>query len=108
MYLKVDIGIMPLENTPWELGKCSYKLIQYMGCGIPVVASSIGMNKEVVEDGSNGFLVENEAEWIEKISVLLNDPLLRKTFGKKGRLKVEQEFSIQNRVSQVQSILTYE
>ena len=103
-----DIGIMPLENTPWELGKCSYKLIQYMGCGIPVVASSIGMNNQVVEDGSNGFLVENEAEWIEKISVLLNDPLLRKTFGKKGRLKVEQEFSIQNRVSQVQSILTYE
>ena len=100
-----DIGIMPLENTAWELGKCAYKLIQYMGCSLPVVASSIGMNKEVVDDGSNGYLVDNEKEWIEKLRILLNDSNLRKQFGKNGRRKVEQEYTLQNNVQKLISIL---
>src|SRR5690606_8740055 len=53
---KFDIGIMPLSDTPWEKGKCSYKLIQYMACGLPVIASPIGMNKEVIKEQENGFL----------------------------------------------------
>ena len=100
-----DIGIMPLENSPWELGKCAYKLIQYMGCSLPVVASSIGMNKEVVDDGSNGYLVDNEKEWIEKLRILLNDSNLRKQFGKNGRRKVEQEYTLQNNVQKLISLL---
>ena len=52
-----DIGIMPLEDSPWECGKCGYKLIQYMACGLPVVASPVGVNRQIVEHGANGFLV---------------------------------------------------
>ena len=97
----LDIGIMPLENTPWELGKCAYKLIQYMGCGLPVVASSIGMNKEVIDHGINGFLIETDNDWIEKLSILIQDSNLRKQFGEAGRKKIEQEFSLQNTIQRL-------
>ncbi|GEC79208.1 glycosyltransferase family 4 protein [Flavobacterium aquatile] len=102
---KMDIGIMPLENTPWELGKCSYKLIQYMGVGLPVVASSIGMNKEVIEHGINGFLVNNDQEWIDKLSILISDSTLRKHFGVYGRQKVEREYSLNNNIKKLIPIL---
>lgn len=105
MIANMDIGIMPLENTPWELGKCAYKLIQYMGCGLPVIASSIGMNNEVVEDGVNGFLVENDAQWIDKLTILLKNAQLRKQFGTHGREKVEKDYSLQNNIQKLIPLL---
>lgn len=92
---KFDIGIMPLDNTPWELGKCSYKLIQYMGCGIPVVASPVGMNNEVVEDTINGFLASSAKEWQQAIEQLIMDESLRKKMGYAGRKKVESMYNLQ-------------
>lgn len=103
-----DIGIMPLENTPWELGKCSYKLIQYMGCGIPVVASAIGMNKEVVDEGINGFLVRAEYQWFDKLTQLIADSELRQELGKQGRIRVESAYSIQNKHAVLLSVLANE
>ena len=103
-----DIGIMPLENTPWELGKCAYKLIQYMGCGIPVIASSVGMNNEVVDEGINGFLVETEEQWLDKLSLLIEDSTLRASLGKKGRIKVESQFSLQKNCEIVVALLANE
>lgn len=88
-----DIGIMPLENSPWELGKCAYKLIQYMGCALPVVASAVGMNNEVVDNGKNGFLVTTKQEWLEKLSLLIENEILRKQFGKQGRIDIETKYS---------------
>ena len=102
---KFDIGVMPLENTPWELGKCSYKLIQYMGCGLPVVASAIGMNKEVIQEGKNGFLVEGENAWIEKLSSLINDAELRIAMGNAGRETVMEKYNLQNNISILASVL---
>jgi glycosyltransferase involved in cell wall biosynthesis len=105
---KFDIGIMPLENTPWELGKCSYKLIQYMGCGVPVVASAVGMNNEVVVEGINGFLVQTEEQWLERLTQLIEDEALRESMGKKGRIKVESEYSIQKKQAILLAILANE
>ena len=102
---KFDIGIMPLENTPWELGKCSYKLIQYMGCGVPVLASAVGMNKEVVKEGENGFLVTTHDQWLEKLIVLIQNQELRKQLGKKGRAIVEEHYSIQSKITSLITIL---
>ena len=100
-----DIGIMPLDYSPWELGKCSYKLIQYMGCGIPVVASPVGMNKEVVEDGINGYLAKNDIEWKEQLVKLIQNPSLRESFGKNGRVKVEENYSLEVNYPKLLSIL---
>ena len=89
----LDVGIMPLTDGPFERGKCGYKLIQYMGCGLPVVASPVGVNKEIVEHGVTGFLAETEAEWFNALRTLIKDAALRERMGRAGRLKVEREFS---------------
>lgn len=91
----VDIGIMPLSDTPWARGKCGYKLIQYMACGLPVIASPVGVNAEIVEHGVNGFLVTTEAEWREALGLLLRDPELRGRMGRAGRRTVEERYSLQ-------------
>jgi glycosyltransferase involved in cell wall biosynthesis len=90
-----DIGIMPLVDEPFERGKCGYKLIQYMACGLPVVASPVGVNRQLVEHGVNGFLAETADQWEQALQTLLADGNLRQRMGKAGRLKVEQQFCIQ-------------
>ena len=91
----MDIGLMPLPDTPFNRGKCGYKLIQYMACGLPVIASPVGVNREIVEPGVNGFLAETEDEWHNALTTLARDPELRRRMGEAGRLKVEKTFSLQ-------------
>lgn len=91
----MDIGIMPLPDTPWARGKCGYKLIQYMACGLPVIASPVGVNTEIVEHGVNGFLADSEAEWKTALDTLLGDLALRQGMGAAGRRKVEEHYSLQ-------------
>lgn len=90
-----DIGIMPLYDSPWERGKCGYKLIQYMACGLPVVASPVGINSEIVEQGLNGFLANADAEWVAALEQLLVQPQLRSRMGGAGRGRVENEYCLQ-------------
>lgn len=92
---QMSIGIMPLDDTPWARGKCGYKLIQYMACGIPVIASPVGVNADIVEHGVNGFLAATEAEWHEAIATLLHDPDLRQRMGSAGRKKAEEHYALQ-------------
>lgn len=92
---RMDIGLMPLIDTPWARGKCGYKLIQYMACGLPVVASPVGVNAEIVEHGVNGFLATTERDWREALSILLSSPHLRQQMGAAGRRKVEARYSLQ-------------
>ena len=91
---EMDIGVMPLSDTPWARGKCGYKLIQYMACGLPVIASPVGVNAEIVEHGVNGFLAKTEAEWAEALRILLHDPVLRARMGVEGRRKIQQDYSL--------------
>lgn len=80
-----DIGIMPLPDDEWSRGKGGYKLLQYMAVGIPCVASPVGVNKELIKDGENGFLATTEEQWYEKLSLLIENPELRKQMGMRGR-----------------------
>lgn len=91
-----DIGIMPLTDGPFERGKCGYKLIQYMACGLPVVASPVGANLEIVDHGVNGFLARTPEEWHIALSALASDAGLRARMGAAGRKRVEQTYSIQS------------
>jgi glycosyltransferase involved in cell wall biosynthesis len=90
----MDIGVMPLPDDIWALGKCGYKLIQYMACALPVVASPVGVNSEIVSPGENGFLATGEAEWRDSLLRLIDDPGLRRTFGAAGRRRIEQSYSL--------------
>lgn len=93
--MDMDIGIMPLRDSPWERGKCGFKLIQYMACGLPVVASPVGVNRKIVQHGANGFLAESNEEWREALKILAGDPLLRQVMGEMGRERVKSDFSLQ-------------
>ncbi|MFZ3065097.1 MAG: glycosyltransferase family 4 protein [Nitrospirota bacterium] len=88
------IGIMPLMDDEWSRGKCGLKILQYMAAGIPAVGSPVGVNKEIIQDGKNGFLASTEDEWYEKLLSLCEDPELRRRMGNAGRKTVEDKYSI--------------
>ncbi len=92
---RFDVGVMPLEDSPWARGKCGYKLIQYMAVGCPVVASPVGVNTTLVRDGENGFLALDEAGWGAALQRLADDKALRIRLGKAGRQRVEEHYSLQ-------------
>lgn len=100
-----QIGIMPLIDSAWERGKCGYKLIQYMACGLPVIASNVGVNQEIVKDGENGFLVSTPNEWFGALGRLLQDQNLRMQMGSIGRQRVVNEFCIQQTGPQLAELL---
>jgi glycosyltransferase involved in cell wall biosynthesis len=89
-----DVGIMPLPDEPFTRGKCGYKLIQYMAAGLPVVASPVGINTDIVEQGKTGFLASSKEEWVQALVTLDQDAGMRSDMGKAGRQKVEKEYSL--------------
>ena len=89
-----DIGIMPIADDRWTRGKGGYKLLQYMSCGLPVVTSPVGINRRLVEDGSNGFLADDPEEWEERLAQLIEQPDLRREMGRRGRACVETTYAL--------------
>jgi glycosyltransferase involved in cell wall biosynthesis len=89
-----DVGIMPLPDEPWARGKCGLKLIQYMACGIPVVASPVGVNVELVKPGFNGFLARSTVDWVDSLETLKFDQELRRAMGVNGRARVKEKYCL--------------
>lgn len=100
-----DIGIMPMPDNEWTRGKCGFKAILYMNMGIPCICSPVGVNKEIITDGVNGFLADTEDEWINKLSLLIENPELRKRIGCAGRKIVEQKYSVKANLSKFLEVL---
>ena len=93
--VSAHIGIAPLPDNLYTRGKCALKVIQYMAAGLPVISSPTGVNKEIIEDGGNGFLVASDNEWITAIEKLAKDQNLRHRFGERGRTSSLENFSLQ-------------
>jgi glycosyltransferase involved in cell wall biosynthesis len=92
----LTIGLMPLEDDGYARYKCGLKLLQYMGVGMPSVASPIGVNSEIIQDGINGYLANTPSEWYDRIDQLIDDPSLRTRLGAQGRHTVETQYSLEN------------
>lgn len=90
-----DIGIMPLETDEWCRSKCGMKLLQYMAMEIPAVASPVGVNSDIIQEGENGFTASNTSEWIERLSQLIINQNLRLEIGKAARKTVVKNYSAQ-------------
>ncbi len=93
-FQSLDIGVYPLPDNEWAMAKTPFKTIQYMSVGVPTVASNVGGNREIIQDGVNGFLASSEEEWIEKLSLLIEKPELRQRLGIAGRKIVEEKYSL--------------
>ena len=89
-----DIGIMPLLDNDFERGKCGLKLLQYMAASLPVVASPVGENRYIVDQGGNGFLAADPGQWRESLRCLIVNSTLRERMGRQGRSKVERQYSL--------------
>lgn len=93
--LDFDVGIMPLPDSPWARGKCGFKLIQYMACGLPVIASPVGVNTEIVEHDVNGLLASTNEEWEAAFLNFYENRRLLPQMGASAREKVEKKYSLQ-------------
>lgn len=89
-----DVGVYPLTDDEWARGKCGFKAIQFMACSVPVVAAPVGVNRDIITDGANGFLASTTGEWVEKLARLLDEASLRAAFGRAGRDRIEREYSL--------------
>lgn len=91
-----DVGIMPLADTLWTWGKCGYKIIQYFASGVPVVASPVGLNVDIIRDGVNGLLAGTGEEWHVKLTTVLSSPGIAREMGERGRLEAESRYSVRS------------
>jgi len=92
--ISFDIGLMPLNDDLWSRGKCGLKIVQYLGVGLPVVCTPVGINSDIIQNGENGFWAATDQEWIDRLSILIQNPDLRFQMGLKGIEKVEKEYSL--------------
>lgn len=102
---RMDVGIMPLRDGPWERGKCGYKIIQYMACGLPVIASAVGANVDIVRHGEDGFLATGAAAWRDALERLIASSSLRTRMGQAGRARVESEYSLAAQAPRLANVL---
>jgi glycosyltransferase involved in cell wall biosynthesis len=89
-----DIGLMPLPDDEWAKGKCGLKGLSYMACAVPAIMTGVGVNKEIIQHGVNGFLVHSEDEWFDVLCNLIVDTSLRKGIGERGRQTVIEDYSV--------------
>ena len=88
------IGLMPLSDTEWAKGKCGFKALQYMALGIPTIASKVGVNKEIIQHGQNGYLAENLEEWAFCIRQILLEREAARLMAELGKRTVQQKYSV--------------
>ncbi len=101
---QMDVGVMPLEDDQWARGKCGFKALQYMALEIPALVSPVGVNKEIVDHGENGFICHTPEDWHDNIRVLMANRDAIKRFGKAGREKVIHHYSVSSNTNNYLSL----
>ena len=95
---------MPSPERPWERGKCGYKLIQYMACGLRVVASPVGVNAQLVERDRNGLLAVTPDDWYSALTLLHREPARGWRLGLAGRAKIREGYTTECAVARLVSL----
>lgn len=91
-----DVAVAPLPDDEWTRGKCGFKIIEYMAAGVPVVASPVGVQSEIIRSGENGLLANTPEEWVMNLRRLATDPILRERLGRAGRATVVAAYDLEN------------
>lgn len=103
---QLSIGIMPLTDSPWERGKCGYKILQYMASGVPSVASPVGVNNKIITNGTTGILATTVAEWFEAFKFIYENPKTAEIMGAAAVTRVKSNYSIDVVLPQIAQCLT--
>lgn len=90
---KIDIGLYPLIENDFNKYKCGFKALEYFALKLPVVSSNVAMNREIINNEINGYIVNNTQEWIEKLTVLINQKNKRMQFGLEGFNMINETFN---------------
>ena len=98
---------MPLNDTPWERGKCGFKLIQYMAAGRSVVASPVGANAQIVVEGQTGLLATSSDDWRSSLEALRQEPERRAKMGAMGRTRAEVHYSTESVAPKLAALLRH-
>ncbi|MEJ7785628.1 MAG: glycosyltransferase family 4 protein [Solirubrobacteraceae bacterium] len=102
---RMDIGLMPLPDTPWTRGKCAYKALQYLASGVPVVADDVGVTAAVVGPGDGGLVVSSTDDWASALITLAGDASRRSHMGTLGRERMAG-YSVEDRAPELARLLT--
>ena len=105
LFNSCDIGVYPLTDDDWSRGKCGFKAIQCMACGVPVVASAVGVNTEIITHGVDSMLASSRQEWIDHLSRLLTDHDLRRRMAVAGRRTIQSRYSLDVTAPQLAGVL---
>ena len=101
-----DVGVAPLYNSEFNLGKCGFKIIQYMASGIPVIGSPVGVQSQIIQHNATGFLANSEEEWFEYFTILLKNHKIRNNFGNKARQVAEQNYDVQVAAKEIHQVFS--
>ena len=99
-----DVGVMPLPDDDWARGKCAFKLIQYMACAVPVVASPVGANVDVVTPEC-GLMASATDEWVQALKAIRDDAGLRQRMGEAGRQRVVEHYSLHTALPKLAEVI---
>ncbi|MFA7466952.1 MAG: glycosyltransferase family 4 protein [Desulfotomaculaceae bacterium] len=100
-----NIGVMPLTDDAWSRGKCGLKLLQYMAAGVPAIASPVGVNSEIIQDGLNGYLAAGTTQWVEVLEIIMSNPAAHAYMAEKARETVEKEYAVESNIPKLVDIL---
>jgi glycosyltransferase involved in cell wall biosynthesis len=90
-----DIGLVPLDDTPFEQAKFPFKLLQYLALGVPAISARVGVATSVIRHGENGLLADSPAAWRDALEALIGDARLRRGLSMAGRATVEASFTVE-------------
>jgi glycosyltransferase involved in cell wall biosynthesis len=89
----LDIGLLPLANEEYAMGKSPIKAIQYLACGVPVVGNIIGATREILNE-KNSIAVSNQYEWIRGLDKLITNRDLARSMGQAGYEQVQKNHNV--------------
>lgn len=101
---QIDIGLMPLGDSPFDRGKCGAKLLLYGAVGAASVASPVGVNQEIIQQGQTGCLAGESREWVDALERLIRNPALRRQFGDAARQRIEAAYSVRAILPRLEAI----
>jgi glycosyltransferase involved in cell wall biosynthesis len=104
-FQSLDIGIYPIVEDDWSVGKSCFKAIQYMAVGVPFVVSPVGVCRDIAQTNQTHFVARTEDEWYAHLSRLLTDETLRRRMGETGRRYAVEHYSIDVHVTKLAEAL---